>query len=146
MSGSMGDFNAGSPQSRGTLDEPVSATLLRDLRKIWTKIKMVIMPTGGEEETLKELRNWDLWGPLMLCLLLSITLSLSAPEGQEMLLFTSVFFIFVEILNFVEFLTLGGILHVLEMQKIEPRRECNISTNAYDFCKCVEIPEISTEL
>ena len=30
----------------------------------------------------------------MLCLLLSITLSLSAPEGQEMLLFTSVFFIF----------------------------------------------------
>ncbi len=88
------DIQTGSSALSGTLDEPVSATLLRDLRKIWVKIKFVVNPTGEQEDTLRELRNWDLWGPLLLCLHLSIMLSVSAPPSQEMVLFASVFFIF----------------------------------------------------
>ena len=93
MQGAM-DVQPGSSALSGTLDEPVSATLLRDLRKIWVKIKFVVNPTGKQEDTLRELRNWDLWGPLLLCLHLSIMLSISAPPSQEMVLFASVFFIF----------------------------------------------------
>jgi hypothetical protein len=88
------DIQSGSSTLAGTLDEPVSVTLKRDLNKIAQKIKFVMNPNGQQEETLKELRNWDLWGPLLLCLQLSIMLSLSAPPSQEMVIFASVFFIF----------------------------------------------------
>lgn len=74
-----------------TLDEPVLATLKRDLRAIWVKLRYVLLPRISEEETIKELRNWDLWGPLLLCMILSIVLSLTAPKGQASLVFASVF-------------------------------------------------------
>jgi hypothetical protein len=45
----------------------------------------------GVVSALRELREWDLWGPLVLCLALSIILSLSAPAGQSALVFASVF-------------------------------------------------------
>jgi protein YIPF6 len=44
-----------------------------------------------EEDTIKELRNWDLWGPLLLCMILSIVLSATAPAGQASLVFAAVF-------------------------------------------------------
>lgn len=37
------------------------------------------------------LRNWDLWGPLIFCLLLSLLISFSARPDQKDLVFTSVF-------------------------------------------------------
>ena len=80
--------------SVGSLDEPVSETIMRDLNKIYVKLRVVLCPQTSQEDTLRELRQWDLWGPLLLCLLLSIILSIGAPKGQEMLLFLSVFFIF----------------------------------------------------
>ena len=46
---------------------------------------------GSVNGALRELREWDLWGPLVLCLALSIILSLSAPAGQSALVFASVF-------------------------------------------------------
>eukprot|EP00949_MAST-11_sp_MAST-11-sp1_P000652 g652.t1 len=78
----------------GTLDEPVMETLKRDFQKIGQKLKHVLIPTAKGDDAVRELKNWDLWGPLLLCLSLSIMLSLSAPAGQEMLLFASVFAIF----------------------------------------------------
>jgi hypothetical protein len=48
-----------------TLDEPVSETIKRDLRAIGIKLRYVFLPRISEtEETMKELRNWDLWGPV----------------------------------------------------------------------------------
>lgn len=35
-------------------------------------------------------RDWDLWGPLILCLALAIILSLNAPPAQSLGVFTSV--------------------------------------------------------
>ncbi len=74
-----------------TLDEKVSETILRDLRQVASKLKVVLVPRENQEGTLKELKEWDLWGPLMVCLTLSIMLSLTAPESQKALVFAGVF-------------------------------------------------------
>ncbi|EQC26423.1 hypothetical protein SDRG_15768 [Saprolegnia diclina VS20] len=74
-----------------TLDEPVSETILRDVRLVGAKLKVVLMPRNTSDETLQALRDWDLWGPLMVCLTLSILLSLTAPANQSAMVFTSVF-------------------------------------------------------
>merc|ERR1711934_258215 len=74
-----------------TLTEPVSETLMRDVRMVGNKIGYVIWP---RPDSMKELsRNWDLWGPLALCLLLSIVLSINAPDDQKALVFAAVFVI-----------------------------------------------------
>ncbi|KAJ3893256.1 hypothetical protein GG344DRAFT_87265 [Lentinula edodes] len=71
-----------------TLDEPVSQTITRDLLSIYSKLIQVVYPrrSNGREV----LRDWDLWGPFMLCLLLGIMLSVNAPQSQSLNVFTSV--------------------------------------------------------
>ncbi|KAI8062554.1 Yip1 domain-containing protein [Gongronella butleri] len=72
-----------------TLDEPVSVTILRDLKKVANKMLQVLHPQGDRHV----LRDWDLWGPLLLCLSLAITLSAKAPAEQSVSIFTGVFVI-----------------------------------------------------
>jgi hypothetical protein len=104
------DAVSSAPQLQ-TLDEPVVTTIARDLKMVARKLKVVLLPTtaaagelasplpggggpsatSGSQVTLKVLREWDLWGPLLLCLALSIILSLNAPTGQTSLVFASVF-------------------------------------------------------
>ncbi|CAG8627537.1 10528_t:CDS:2 [Gigaspora rosea] len=77
-----------------TLDEPVSETILRDLRNIALKLRQVLNPKGNQDV----LRDWDLWGPLILCLALALLLSFNADEStdggdQKVLVFTGVFVI-----------------------------------------------------
>jgi hypothetical protein len=62
---------------------------LRDLKLVGVKLKHVLIPTGGTEE----LRNWDLWGPLLLCLSLAISLSFSTKSDETALKFAIVFVI-----------------------------------------------------
>ncbi|KAF8896413.1 hypothetical protein BD779DRAFT_1433651 [Infundibulicybe gibba] len=71
-----------------TLDEPVTTTIARDLLSIYSKLVQVLYPrkSSGREV----LRDWDLWGPLLLCLLLGIMLSINAPPAQSLGMFTSV--------------------------------------------------------
>ncbi|DBA03744.1 TPA: hypothetical protein N0F65_004161 [Lagenidium giganteum] len=64
---------------------------MRDVRLVGGKLKVVLMPKNTSEETLKALRDWDLWGPLVLCLSLSIMLSITAPPHQSAMVFTGVF-------------------------------------------------------
>lgn len=73
-----------------TLDEPVSVTIMRDLKNIGEKMRHVIIPNKDNKNIL---RDWDLWGPLLLCLVLSIRLSLTAPKNQTAMVFTGVFVI-----------------------------------------------------
>ncbi|KAG9001660.1 hypothetical protein FRB90_011572, partial [Tulasnella sp. 427] len=72
-----------------TLDEPVLTTIARDLTSIYTKLIQVLYParSGTGREVL---RDWDLWGPLILCLALGIMLSISAPPDQSLGIFTGV--------------------------------------------------------
>eukprot|EP01105_Mastigella_eilhardi_P024121 TRINITY_DN6224_c1_g1_i1.p1 TRINITY_DN6224_c1_g1~~TRINITY_DN6224_c1_g1_i1.p1 ORF type:complete len:254 (-),score=73.52 TRINITY_DN6224_c1_g1_i1:64-825(-) len=71
-----------------TLDEPVWLTLWRDVRRIGVKLLHVLVPTGRKFDSSKD---WDLWGPLIICLILAIVLSTSAPGGQVALVFAIVF-------------------------------------------------------
>lgn len=58
--------------SHSTLDEPVTETIMRDLRRVYNKLKHVLLPGTSQKETLAQLRDWDLWGPLLLCMVLSV--------------------------------------------------------------------------
>ncbi|KAF9533851.1 hypothetical protein CPB83DRAFT_411984 [Crepidotus variabilis] len=71
-----------------TLDEPVSKTILRDLRSIYSKLIQVLYPRRAQGREV--LRDWDLWGPFLLCLCLSIMLSVDAPPTQSLGVFSSV--------------------------------------------------------
>ncbi|RKP40405.1 Yip1 domain-containing protein [Dimargaris cristalligena] len=72
-----------------TLDEPVWTTIMRDLSNVWFKLSQVLLPRQRENS----LRDWDLWGPLLLCLSLAIIMSLQAPNQQSAAVFTGVFVI-----------------------------------------------------
>jgi len=105
-------------QPYSTLDEPVRETIMRDVRSVSSKLKVVLMPlqksnpleymyqtvsnlddspdgtiTQGEDQkkVLSTLRDWDLWGPLIVCLGLSIILSIRAPSSQTSAVFAAVF-------------------------------------------------------
>ncbi|GAM21942.1 hypothetical protein SAMD00019534_051170 [Acytostelium subglobosum LB1] len=71
-----------------TLDEPVYKTILRDIKTVGYKLYHVILPRGN---AVSVLRDWDLWGPLLLCLLMAIMLSTSAKDDQRALVFALVF-------------------------------------------------------
>ncbi|ESN92335.1 hypothetical protein HELRODRAFT_89615 [Helobdella robusta] len=58
----LDDFN--------TLDEPVRATITRDLKAVGKKFMHVLYP----RESRSLLKDWDLWGPLMLCICLAVIL------------------------------------------------------------------------
>mmetsp|Transcript_28065 Transcript_28065/g.44514 ORF Transcript_28065/g.44514 Transcript_28065/m.44514 type:complete len:200 (+) Transcript_28065:44-643(+) len=97
MIDSASDKIAPSPMHRditdeqGTLDEPVSATILRDLRRIGIRLRHVLIPNTATES---ELRNWDLWGPLIFCLMLAMSMSFGASNDEDAsLVFTAVFVI-----------------------------------------------------
>lgn len=78
-----------------TLDEPVSETILRDLRQVFSKLRIVLIPLGSDNQqsVLQKLKEWDLWGPLLVCLLLSVTLSITAPDSSSSIVFAAVFVI-----------------------------------------------------
>lgn len=45
----------------------------------------------GQGNMSEGLRDWDLWGPLVFCLLLSLLLSFNAMDNQKSLVFSGVF-------------------------------------------------------
>src|SRR5581483_8602088 len=57
-----------------TLDEPILDTLLRDVRGIASKVRHIFMPLSSADIYKNVLKNWDLWGPLILCTFMSLTL------------------------------------------------------------------------
>ncbi|KZT73010.1 Yip1-domain-containing protein [Daedalea quercina L-15889] len=71
-----------------TLDEPISTTIGRDLLSIYTKTIQVLYPPKASHREV--LRDWDLWGPLVISLTLGILLSIRAAPDQSLPIFTSV--------------------------------------------------------
>ena len=55
--------NSSSLNDRGTLDESVNTTIIRDLKLIYNKLKLVINPLISREKKYSQIRQWDLWGP-----------------------------------------------------------------------------------
>ncbi|CCG83160.1 Protein YIP4 [Taphrina deformans PYCC 5710] len=71
---------------QNTLDEPVSVTILNDVKAIGNKLKFVLWPAGDARTN-----EWDLWGPLIFCLMLSLALSFAAQNDQSIAVFTGIF-------------------------------------------------------
>uniref|UniRef100_A0A1L8EH46 Protein YIPF n=1 Tax=Haematobia irritans TaxID=7368 RepID=A0A1L8EH46_HAEIR len=53
-----------------TLDEPIKETVLRDMRAVGVKFYHVLYP----KEKSSLLKDWDLWGPLVLCTFMATVL------------------------------------------------------------------------
>ena len=83
------DFNK-DKSNQGTLDESVYATVSRDFSMIYNKLKYVINPFISREMKYNHIRQWDLWGPLLLNLILASTLALNTKEKGQI---TSLIFI-----------------------------------------------------
>lgn len=75
---------------RSVLKETVIESLKQDFEEIKSKIFLVISPKSQSENALQ---NWDLFGPLIMCVLLSVLLAATAPAGQMTLLFTGAYLI-----------------------------------------------------
>ncbi|GER27813.1 integral membrane Yip1 family protein, partial [Striga asiatica] len=61
-----------------TLTEPVWDTIMRDLTRIVSNLKLVVFPNPFREDPGKALRDWDLWGPFFFIVFLGLVLSWSA--------------------------------------------------------------------
>ena len=84
--------NDGIESQRMTLDEPVLDSLKRDLFLIYNKLKLVITPRLTSRK-IEELYNWDLWGPLIFCFLLCISLSNDNNESSTFVIIFTIYWI-----------------------------------------------------
>ncbi|KAH7829493.1 putative Yip1 domain member 6 protein [Monocercomonoides exilis] len=74
-----------------TLNESVMESILRDGRSIVQKLAVVLIPSR-RKDLQKELRNWDLWGPLLICLTLACCLvGTKSSKKDPSVLFSIVF-------------------------------------------------------
>uniref|UniRef100_A0A4W3HEP5 Protein YIPF n=1 Tax=Callorhinchus milii TaxID=7868 RepID=A0A4W3HEP5_CALMI len=62
-----------------TLDEPVKDTIMRDLKAVGKKFVYVMYPRKSSSL----LRDWDLWGPLILCVLLAMMMQGSNIDSKH---------------------------------------------------------------
>ena len=92
MPQSIGSNNLNNEINKNTLNESVYSTINRDFKMIYTKLKYVINPFISREEKYKQIRQWDLWCPLLLNILLSLTLALNTEEKGQIT--TLIFIIF----------------------------------------------------
>jgi len=81
-------FETSEPLS--TIDESVWSSIKRDLGQVGRRLRLVIMPGFSTEEIRAELRDWELWGPLFICMALAITLSVVAKDDAS-LVFSVIF-------------------------------------------------------
>ncbi|CAN8062836.1 unnamed protein product [Agarophyton chilense] len=75
-----------------TIEEPVSETILRDLRLVGRRLLMVMIPSISSSAKRAELRDWDLWGPFFLCMSLAVMLSITAHD-EASVVFSVIFVI-----------------------------------------------------
>ena len=74
-----------------SLNEPIMTSLMRDLNRIYSKLKVVALPVSSDAKN-KELKQWDLWGPFIICLLLGTILCFTTKKNSG-LVFSMIFII-----------------------------------------------------
>ena len=84
-----------------TLDETISATILRDIKLIYYKLKHVINPFSSNNERQRHINEWDLWGPLIFITLLSCTLAIKAEAKSKIVVIIFTIFWFGSLLIYV---------------------------------------------
>ena len=61
------------------MDEGICNSLTRELKNICVKFSYVLVPRNLGENS-QHLRNWDLWGPFLLCLIFAFFVDSTAPS------------------------------------------------------------------
>jgi len=79
ISSSGGGPAGGGGTNLNTLDEPIKDTIWRDVRAVGIKFKHVLYP----KERKSLLREWDLWGPLILCTFMATILQSHVEEAED---------------------------------------------------------------
>lgn len=75
-----------------TLNEPISTTIYRDIYLIYTKLKLVINPFISQETRSNQIKQWDLWGPLIFDMILGCTLSIHSDNKSKTIVLIFVIF------------------------------------------------------
>jgi len=73
-----------------TIHESVGESIWRDLRVVFRRMGLVFIP--GISSLRAELNDWELWGPLFICMSLSVILCLEAKD-EASTVFTVVFLV-----------------------------------------------------
>lgn len=85
LEGEMNVPSTSNPQNKpgvpdfNTLDEPIKVTIMRDVKAVGIKFAHVLFPK--EKKTL--LKEWDLWGPLVLCTFMAMILQGAATADNS---------------------------------------------------------------
>ena len=113
----------------GTLDETVGETLWRDASHVGGKLLLVLMPYTSNRETIEHLRDWDLWGPLIVSLTLATSLSINATSTNAAVVFSLVFVV----------LWAGAVVVTLNAQLLGgrvslPQSVCMLGYSAFPVC------------
>ncbi|KAG4302115.1 hypothetical protein PCK1_001674 [Pneumocystis canis] len=74
-------------RSKNTLEEPIYMTIYNDIKMIGIKLNYILWT----RKNYNALNNWDLWGPLIFCLLFCLCLSFTVPKSESITIFTSLF-------------------------------------------------------
>eukprot|EP00891_Asterochloris_glomerata_P006263 jgi/Astpho2/6263/Aster-03663 len=56
---------------------------MRDVKRIWANLILVVFPFKNRDQQSSALRNWDLWGPMTFTLVLAITLSVGSQHAAN---------------------------------------------------------------
>ena len=113
----------------GTLDETVGETLWRDASHVGGKLLLVLMPYTSGSETIEHLRDWDLWGPLVVSLTLATSLATGSSYANAAVVFSLVFVVLWvgAIVVSVNAQLLGGKLSL-------PQSVCVLGYSAFPVC------------
>ena len=91
-SNSTQNFKYHIPQQ--TLDEAILTTIYRDLYSIYYKLIFVINPLTSDEVKKNQIKQWDLWGPLLFNIFLACILAINSEnKGQTIILIFLIFWL-----------------------------------------------------
>ena len=90
----IADSNNDLDEVENRLDEAILTTILRDLSLIYTKLKFVVIPYGSKDKKSYHIKQWDLWGPLLLNLILACTLAINSKNKSQMIILVFLIFWF----------------------------------------------------
>ncbi|KRX38420.1 Protein YIPF6, partial [Trichinella murrelli] len=135
LSGNM-DADGVIDNESATLDEPVLKTILRDLKAVSSKLRAVIFPRSENQL----IRDWDLWGPLFLCVFIAVMLHSNDGSGKEPR-FTEAFAItwFGACIVTINIKLLGGTMFIAEVQikhHFSMQSRISVGTNKAWFSVC----------
>ncbi|EGR27325.1 myb-like DNA-binding domain protein [Ichthyophthirius multifiliis] len=107
------NFDNSIPDNYDTLDEPISRSIIRDLKMIAIKLRYVLIPYFRENDK-KALQEWDLWGPMIFCLILAFILSLNTNDNNNIYGQISILVFGGSLVITVNINLLGGNAHFLQ--------------------------------